>query len=457
MAANCNANNNVLTERKTEVVIVPYSQGNQNNAPDGSCNSYLSTSPVAIVDTISGKGIVFAIRSDVDDEAGLEITSLGFHVNTEDLPRSTGNSNGNGNNNNNNNKGEFIEYEVYVLSDGAGSPDGYYADTSRSVEFNNILADTTSYDFRGQMDQWELIAAGNITSIDNLTQTITTMDNMDPDYFQIPYEGFTKTSIPGNGKVRSFYIATPQAASFRYTDPPSGKLVNSETALEGLSSGSVMEGEYTPKILTGEGVATYPLDLSAFMYQTKSFVGKVYWERECPTLAPSISAQPSTAPTLTASDSPSSPPTTTAVPTAAPSNVASDVPSLIPSSAPTVYVEQLTDGLLLTFSMPCIPGVPPSDADKKAMGGAVQALAKKEIDDKSWGKQMSKIKSEVVAYYCTPADEVRRRLMEKMANGDTYLIRRHLPVGSSALDFSMVITGEYRPPRRPGKFQYAHH
>ena len=98
----------------------------------------------------------------------------------------------------------------------------------------------------------------------------------------ISFSSFNKTSVPANGGLRSFYIAT-KSTSFIYSNPT--KALNEEISL------ILADGVYAPKILVGEGVVSYPMPKSNFLYQTKSFVGTVYYEEECPSPAPSISGK----------------------------------------------------------------------------------------------------------------------------------------------------------------------
>ncbi|KAL7526737.1 hypothetical protein ACHAXR_003210, partial [Thalassiosira sp. AJA248-18] len=211
--------------------------------------------------------------------------------------------------------------------------------------------------------------------------------------------------------------------------------VNDELPLVGEAD----PGDYAPKILVGEGVVEYPWTHTPFFFQPKSFVGKVYYEKECPTEAPSKSSEPSAAPTVTSSGSPSSPPTTTTAPTDAPSIAASEVPSLAPSSPPSpANFKEVQGGLFLGFAMDCTPGQEPA-GDTAAMEGAVRAITQEaaEGDD-----TLSNISVEVKDVICTPGQSSRHLVTNN---------HRHLPTSSSALDFSMVITGEYRPPSRPGE------
>ena len=124
--------------------------------------------------------------------------------------------------------------------------------------------------------------------MENLTQSITTANEFEPDFFQIPFETFTATTVPGNGGIRSFYITT-NTSSFIYLNPPEDADVYDEVILiDGAG-----EEEYAPKVLIGEGLVTYPMPTQVLSYLVKSFVGSVYYEKECLSFAPSKSASPS--------------------------------------------------------------------------------------------------------------------------------------------------------------------
>ena len=59
------------------------------------------------------------------------------------------------------------------------------------------------------------------------------------------------------------------------------------------------------------------------------------------------------------------------------------------------------------------------------------------------------VNATVVATFCVAAQQ--RQLITNPAHTEAGFNHRHLPTSSSALDFSVVITGEYIPPSRPGK------
>lgn len=415
----------LLWKCNAENVFLPRSlQENKSyiTAEDGTCHNSVGTKPVTDY-VIRGRGLVFAIQSDEDDDDGFAVTSLGFHVAS----------------------GGKVSYEVYTLS-----IEGYYANPERNPDLPSLLADETSYDYRGEMDMWELIAGG-VISEDDLEQSSTTLAGTEPDFYQIPFDSFTKTRVPANGGVRSFYIATKSSA-YTYVDPPEGKnLLTDELVLIGGNSAD----KFSPKILLGEGVADYPMSATPLLYQRKAFVGKLYYEKECPSEAPSTTTMPSAAPTITASFSPSTSPTLTIAPSVTPSALASEVPSSIPSLNPTEYFEEISDGLLLSLPMDCTPGEPIQESNEsRAIRDSVQALTLREAGK---DKTLSKIKVVVAGIFCTGTERLLlRRHLASTANDafdeeDFFTHIRRLPTSSSAMDFSMVITGEYRPPVRPGQ------
>jgi hypothetical protein len=203
---------------------------------------------------------------------------------------------------------------------------------------------------------------------------------------------------------------------------------------------SVTRGDdlFAPKILVGEGTISYPFPAnSPFLYITRQFVGKVYYETDCPSQQPSMSMVPSTSPTVVESYSPSESPTLSFPPSAVPTSMDSEVPSSAPSAA---YVEEVRSGLVLSLGLDeCTydeNGKPTelSEEEKSGVAATVQETAAADAA----AKDVTNVQVEVTGVGVVGC---RRRL-----SGDD----RRLPTASSAIDFSMVITGEYRPIRRPG-------
>ena len=57
-----------------------------------------------------------------------------------------------------------------------------------------------------------------------------------------------------------------------------------------------------PKILVGEQVINYPFSDTTYLYAPRIFMGKVIFEKKCPTESPSMSLAPSFAPSNVASE-----------------------------------------------------------------------------------------------------------------------------------------------------------
>lgn len=103
----------------------------------GVCTDPLAT--YITTDKISTAGIVFAVQSVDTDTVGPTVVSMGFHVDSSLMP------------------GSSFQYEVYALN-----VDGYYADPDRGDDILSALG----FDYRGQLDQWSLVASGDIYQTD---------------------------------------------------------------------------------------------------------------------------------------------------------------------------------------------------------------------------------------------------------------------------------------------------
>lgn len=169
-------------------------------------------------------------------------------------------------------------------------------------------------------------------------------------------------------------------------------------------------------------------------------------------MAPSTSASPTDPPSLPLSESPSVAPTITWAPSNAPTLVASEGPSSMPSLPPTIYSEKLPPrGLLLTLAMGCERDVPLPREDIDAIVATVRETARRASEK----EKIYNVNTAVFNIWCVlPFEERRLAGGNPVSRKDAAFINNHhrqLPTGSSALDFSMVITGEYRPARRPGE------
>ncbi|KAL9181870.1 hypothetical protein ACHAXT_012213 [Thalassiosira profunda] len=237
------------------------------DADEYGCHSYITTDREYELfrnDTIASYGLVFPMTSDENDDKGTVVTSLGFHVDFSAIPVPLDGKRDNS-----------VNYEVYALI-----KDGPYADPNRTS-----LGPET-FDYRGDFSLWDLISTGTIYEEDLLGG-----------YFQIPWETFEPTSIPPNGGMRSFYLTLDQGALVCRPEKRS-------------SLGRVQKDDdwnshdLHPLILRhGESVVGYPFHTAAFLYSPASFIGAVYYERECFTEAPSH--QPSDRPSISPSDIPS--------------------------------------------------------------------------------------------------------------------------------------------------------
>ena len=88
-------------------------------------------------------------------------------------------------------------------------------------------------------------------------------------------------------------------------------------------------------------------------------------------------------------------------------------------SAPTIYTETIADGLLLSFTMVCFPGEKPPQEDFDAVTGAVIQSS----IECARSSGIFDLNATVVGTSCTPA----------------------IPIDASTMDYSIVITGEYKP------------
>ena len=271
------------------------------------CHTAASTSPILAANRTGGQGIVFTVQSNENDDVGLYVTSLGFFVDPFML------------------SSRDVDYEVYRLKDDLG---GIYASPNR-LQFSPSSVAQGEFDYRLSEDHWDKIAFGEITP-DDVEVSPGTEGVDDEDYYQIPFGDFNSTYIPPNNASQSFFITVKQMGSFVTVLPPDGASVNDVVPI--WSPDVDVNGGLAPRILVGEGMSSSPSGWpsSPYLFQTKAFVGKVFYETPCPTQAPSFSLAPSSAPTVTESTAPSESPSTFA-PTSQPTALASDVPSMVPS------------------------------------------------------------------------------------------------------------------------------
>mmetsp|Transcript_1199 Transcript_1199/g.1639 ORF Transcript_1199/g.1639 Transcript_1199/m.1639 type:complete len:596 (-) Transcript_1199:48-1835(-) len=287
-----------------------------------------------------------------------------------------------------------VDFQVYALKQ-----DGYYADPNRG-----IYNEGSGYDYRGisQLDKWEMISSGTIRKAD-LIESATYLSANEPDFYKIPPRMFAATEIPPNGGIRSFYVST----TLIYTDPMLGREINDEQLLVGFND------PVAPELLVGEGASGFS-DTKIF-YKTQQFVGKFFYETECATEAPSLSLSPSTSkPT----SSPSLSPTT----------------SNIPTKSPTPPVQPAGAEAALSFPLPkCDPKqvtVPQEVQD------AVSEQVKETVTNGEDAEDFENFETTVV--------DAKVRCDKRRMTKDDSQHNRLLQTRSSAMEFSLVITGEYR-------------
>lgn len=273
-------------------------------APPNGCHRFISTDQEYINfnnETSTSYGILFPVQTNENDENGLWITSLGFYIDFNMLVSS------------NDINDETINYQVYTLIKG-----GYYADPNR------IRSDGTpiDYDYRGNFTYWQIVAAGTISrSFLSFLDSEPGEDTNGTYFYQIPWDRFKRTYIQPNGGVQSFYL-TFDSGSLVYrnmdsdTKQPYGRVQkddNYQRNPDGLF--------HPPILLIGEGVIGYPFNTVPFLYYAKQFVGKLYYEIECPSESPSAS--------------PSEPPSTSLSPSTIPSSTPSGMPTPLSSAVPS--------------------------------------------------------------------------------------------------------------------------
>lgn len=279
-----------------------------------------------------------------------------------------------------------VEFEVYALSE-----DGFYADPER-----DLLGVGVSYDYRGRnnMDLWEKISSGKITQSDLKSSETTSSDAQD--FYIIPYSIFTPTQIPPNGGKRSFYINT----TLFYGDPFQNTVLNDEQFLEGYNDPEA------PKLLVGEATTA---SFQNILQKTRSFIGSISYETECASEVPSTS--PSREPTLS--------PTASLNPT---------VKSGEQTGAAASLVFPLRRNQRQLQAEEC-PDVPQEVRD--AVADQVTQTTSEGSDD------VENVMSTVLSAQVN-CQEGERWLRDKDGQ------HRLLPIQSSSMEFSLVITGDYR-------------
>jgi hypothetical protein len=204
--------------------------------------------------------------------------------------------------------------------------------------------------------------------------------------------------------VRSFYINT----TLLYTDPMTGKGINNVQLLAGYNDPAV------PELLVGEGVNDFSDTM--FMYKTREYVGKFFYETACATEAPSISMNPSTS-----------------KPTASPSLTPTSSHSPTENSAPK---QQAGAEAAMTF--PLLKCDPNQATVPKEVQDALNEQITHTISTGDKAEGYNNLESTVL--------EARVRCVNRRLIGDENEHNRLLATQSSAMEFSLVITGDYRSP-----------
>jgi hypothetical protein len=274
--------------------------------PNG-CHRFISTDAEYsnFTNTTSASyGIIFPVQTNDEDADGVWVTSLGFHVDFNQLVSFSPDDDG------------TIDYEVYKLRE-----EGYYADPDRNSD-----GTPQDYDYRGNFTQWKLVASGTVSK--SFLSFYSYNNNQGESevgthFYQIPWDRFEPTYIPSNGDVQSFYL-TLNSGSLVYRELSQkqsiGKIQKDDNYQRNYEGPS-----HPPFLLIGEVVIGYPFNTMPFLYTPKQFVGKIYYQIECPSENPSIS--PSEPPSISLHPSPM----LTFQPSEAPTRVSSETPSFQPS------------------------------------------------------------------------------------------------------------------------------
>ena len=277
---------------------------------DNKCYWYLSFD--ASNETSSSYGMLLPLQSNEEDNNGVYITSLGFHVDFKSIPSQNGGS---------------VSYEVYTLV-----ANGQYADTNRT---------SMKFDYRGDFSFWEKISHGAVTQ------------DGDSDYFQIPFDNFQPTYIPSNGGVRSFYL-TLNAPALVHKELERRQTIGNKQKDDDYNSNQ-KRGD-TPTLMIGEVVIGYPFVSAEFLYSSKQFVGKIFQAYECPSSSPS--SQPSEGP----SQMPSGNPSVSMSPTESPSLPPSARPSISPTTSVSPTLTPYPSSIPSTSLFPTISKLPIADS-----------------------------------------------------------------------------------------------
>jgi hypothetical protein len=134
------------------------------------------------------------------------------------------------------------------------------------------------------------------------------------------------------------------------------------------------------------------------------------------------------------------------VPSVRPSVLPSASPSDTPSVQPTLKAEEVRSGLLLALDVPeCVYGpdgnpIEMTSSEQDAVAETVKASVSTDAEESYVYNTQVEVSGIVTV--------CGRRLSSKVGFESSH--HRILPSGAAAVEFSMIITGEYRPPVIPG-------
>jgi hypothetical protein len=231
-------------------------------------------------------------------------------------------------------------------------------------------------------------------------------NNNAPDFYKIPFDMFSATLIPPNGGVRSFLIRTT-LPTLLYANPVLENEVNGEQLLVGFNDPS------SPNLLVGEFSIGFPD--TKIKYRAREFVGKIFYETECATEAPSVSSSPSTS---SPTSSPSLSPTSSYLPTE----------TSMPPTQPA--------GAEAAISFPLLECDPNQETVPQEVQDAVSDQVTYTVTEGEDAGDFSNFESAVL--------EAKVICGQRRLTGGDNQHNRLLPTQSSAMQFSLVITGDYR-------------
>ena len=103
---------------------------------------------------------------------------------------------------------------------------------------------------------------------------------------------------------------------------------------------------------------------------------------------------------------------------------------------------------MVQMAMDCVPGEEILPEESASVAATVEDFAAE--DAKLQDSPIFNVVTTVIETYCAAPQQ--RQLITDPAHTGAGSNHRHLRTSSKARDFSVVVTGEYRPPSRHGKF-----